>query len=283
MDLINKKVRHITFGEGVIKESKDKYVVVEFEEKTAEFVYPDAFEKFLKFFDVLLQNEVEEYIEEINKEKEEKRIADEEKHKIEQQKSVVLKENKSVIPRNNALSKRSITLERISNRPIVFFVFQGSTFDKEYEGGYIWAPIYSKSGSVPHHWERLLEVRKGDIIIHGCDGYIKAVSRACDKCYDCVQPLELENMWAREGRKVDCEYTYIKNQIKTSEFVDDIVRLSNYKYSPFDKDGNGNMGYLYEINPVLAKIFIKALVDKNKYLNDVEYIRCFINEENNFN
>ena len=90
---------------------------------------------------------------------------------------------------------------------MVFFVFQGNTFDKECKGGYIWAPVSDRAGNKPHHWERLLDVRQGDIILHGCDGYIKAVSVAKTACYDCNQPAELavEELWDREGRKVDCD------------------------------------------------------------------------------
>lgn len=95
---------------------------------------------------------------------------------------------------------------------MIFFVFQGNTFDKEFNGGYIWAPISNKAGNKFHHWEKLLDVRAGDIILHGCDGYIKAISIAKTSCFDCVQPEELvvEDLWDREGRKVECDYVKLK-------------------------------------------------------------------------
>ena len=100
-------------------------------------------------------------------------------------------------------------------------------------------------------------------------------------CFDCVQPEELvvEDLWDREGRKVECDYVKIENPIKTSDFKDDIIRFCQVKYSPFDKDGNGNMGYLFDINRELAKIFIRATVNKNNYLNSIDYINDFLNEE----
>ena len=60
--------------------------------------------------------------------------------------------------------------KRISGKRMIFFVFQGNTFDKEFNGGYIWAPISNKAGNKFHHWKKLLDVRAGDIILHGCDG-----------------------------------------------------------------------------------------------------------------
>ena len=60
---------------------------------------------------------------------------------------------------------------------------------------------------------------------------------------------------------------------------DDIISLSVAKYSPFDKDGNGNMGYLYEINCDLARIFVRESVKVNSHLLDSEVISDFLNEK----
>lgn len=82
-----------------------------------------------------------------------------------------------------------------------------------------------------------------------------------------------------ESKEAKFVYTGIKNPIKTIEFKDDIIRLCQVKYAPFDKDGNGNMGYLFDINRELAKIFIKASVKQNKYLADIDYIVELLSEE----
>ena len=107
-----------------------------------------------------------------------------------------------------------------------------------------------------HHWDRLLDVREGDIIFHGCDACVQAISTARGECYECHQPEELrsEDLWEPDGRRVDCDYILIDNPIKTALVRDDILRLCNVKYAPFDRDGNGNMGYLYELPRELAKL-----------------------------
>ena len=277
MDLLNLKVRHKVFGSGIVTDVNGEYLTVQFESKEAKFVYPDAFENFLIAEDDAVQTFI---LGEVNLKKQaaaEERQAAEAPRKAEAERRLAKKQT-ALLTKNKKINERP---KRIEGKRMVFFVFQGNTFNKEYNGGYIWAPVSDRAGNKPHHWERLLDVRQGDIILHGCDGYIKAISIAKTSCFDCSQPAELavEELWDREGRRVDCDYTGIKNPIKTIEFKDDIIRLCQVKYAPFDKDGNGNMGYLFDINRELAKIFIKASVKQNKYLADIDYIVELLSEE----
>ena len=39
------------------------------------------------------------------------------------------------------------------------------------------------------------------------------------------------------------------------------------------------MGYLFDINREITKIFIRATVNKNNYLNSIDYINDFLNED----
>lgn len=150
----------------------------------------------------------------------------------------------------------------------IFYVFQGKTFERECRGGYIWAPKTNKTGSSIHHWNRLREVREGDIILHGCGGKVVAISRAKGPCYDSLQPEELrtEKMWDKEGRRVDCEYYWARIPITTADYKDIIIKFSKEPYSPFNELGRGNMGYLYDINRELAHLFIAEIIKANKDL-----------------
>ena len=273
-ELLNTKVIHKMLGEGIITEAGDNYVSVKFASKVSRFIFPIAFEKFITAENSDIQDMI---IEEINRARNEEHKKQAEKEMVRQQERTRINAEKKA-----SANKKSVARpKRISGKRMIFFVFQGNTFDKEFNGGYIWAPISNKAGNKFHHWKKLLDVRAGDIILHGCDGYIKAISVAKTSCFDCVQPEELvvEDLWDREGRKVECDYVKIENPIKTSDFKDDIIRFCQVKYSPFDKDGNGNMGYLFDINRELAKIFIIATVNKNNYLNSIDYINDFLNEE----
>lgn len=280
--MVGVKVKHSVFGTGTITEYSNNYIIVEFPSKTCKFVYPDAFENFIKAEDESLQSSIINAIQAEKAAKEKKRIEEELVRKAEAERKAAQEaaQRAQIAKKHSFLPKPAARSQRVEGKRMVFFVFQGNTFDREYHGGYLWAPKENKTTTPPHHWTKLLDVRKGDIILHGCNGHVQAISVAKDSCYECQQPKELvvEDLWDLQGRKVDCDYTYIKNPIKTSDYVSDIVRLSRVKYSPFDKYGSGNMGYLFEINRGLARIFVRETIKQNPYLASVDYISTFIAE-----
>lgn len=285
MELIGLKVKHTVFGVGEIKACGGNCITVEFPAKTSKFIYPDAFEKFIKAEDAEVQSAIIKEINDTKAAAEQKRLAEEAARKAaEEHKAAEDAARRAEIVKKTAYKPKPVErAQREDGHRLTFFVFQGNTFERECNGGYLWAPITDKSGSRPHHWERMLDVRKGDIILHGCNAHVYAISVARGPCYDSQMPPELavEDMWDREGRRIDCDYIKIENPIKTSHYADDIIRLSKVKYSPFDKDGNGNTGYLYEINRELARIFVKASVDRNQYLGAVDYIDELLSENEN--
>ena len=72
---------------------------------------------------------------------------------------------------------------------------------------------------------------------------------------------------------VKCEYTKIQKPIKHLEYKEKIREYCGVKYAPFDKDGNGNMGYLFALSKELAKFFMEKSVLKNDYLLDLECVQ----------
>ena len=270
------------FGEGTIVELKGDIISIDFGGKVIKLSIENTIDK-MKFND----DETRELMQAVIKEKaaaEEKKRAEEEMaRKLEEErKAAEAAVKRAEIAKKHSYSpKPTVRSQREEGQRMTFFVFQGNTFDREYRGGYLWAPKENNSATPPHHWTRLLDVRKGDIILHGCNGYVQAISVAKDSCYECPRPKELEEeeLWDLHGRMVDCDYTYIEKPIKTSKYVSDIVRLSKVKYSPFDKYGSGNMGYLFEINRELARIFIEESVKNNPYLASIDYISDFISED----
>jgi len=273
MNLINQTIKHPTLGVGYVTEQNNKYIWIKFANKTSKFKYPDAFTKILKCEDPKTQETLEEESPTSKAIKEAQKLA-EKKYAAE---VAARKTTRQSLPfRKKAVIKQ----QRISGQRMTFYVFQGSTYDRESRSEYLWAPVSNKSGQTFHHWERMLDIQAGDIIFHGHNGYIKAVSMARNRCYACSQPEELrtEDLWDKEGRKVDCNYIPIKRPIKTSTLKEDILRLCNVKYAPFDSRGKGNMGYLYDLNRELAAIFLRESVKQNAYLEDVDYIRDLISE-----
>lgn len=285
MNLLNRKVRHIKYGLGTVIAQDDKYITIEFVSKTSKFAYqdPNLFLRFLHAEEPEVQMAIlQELTDKITRDEAAKHADAEVRHHRavgEQNFVEVAEKNRESFNKKSSVKQQ----ERIPGKRMTFYVFQGDTFDRESRGGYIWAPITNKNGNKFHHWERLLDVHPGDIILHGCDGFVQAVSTARAECYPCRQPEELrsENLWDQEGRRIDCDYVVIKKPIKTSLFVDDILRLCNKKYAPFDKYGNGNLGYLYEIDRELARIFLRATVKYNDDMKNVAYIRELLDEEKN--
>ncbi|MDO4710563.1 MAG: hypothetical protein Q4A75_01200 [Peptostreptococcaceae bacterium] len=277
MELLKLKVRHNDFGLGEIIEVNGRYVTIQFTSKLSRFVFPDSFEKYIVAEDEEVQSDIDLEINKRKKLKSQKTHEEKSYTQFQQNiKSVKKEEGENLLEK-----KFETTSHQSKERRSVFFVFQGRTFDKEFKGGYLWAPISNKSGKKIHHWERMMTVSAGDIILHGSEGYIKAVSVAKGMYYNCDQPSELatENMWEKDGRKIDCDYMGLMKLIKTSDFKDEIIKYSKAKYSPFNKEGAGNMGYLYELNIELAEIFLKAIIKENPYIAQFDYIKNFYKED----
>ena len=265
MKLVGLEVVNKAFGRGVITKIIDKRTIkVKFETGEKDFGYKDAFGKFLFVEDEDMQADIEEYI---NSGKDKPNTSS-----IKAKKSDA---NIERIPGSIKAKKSDVNIERIPGKRMIFWIFQGETFDKQCRGGYIWSP---SDGC--HHHERLNCVKKGDVILHGCDKEVVAISFANEDCRRCSKPKELDaTKWQEDGLKVDCTYTEIKNPIAFTSYVDDIIRLTAGKlYQPFNKNGGGNQGYFYEIDLDLAKIFIRESVKYNGYLAEIDYIKEILSE-----
>lgn len=268
MSLIGIEVYHREWKAGKIIAHEGRIVTVKFAERDIRFDLRNAIGIHIQATDPVVHAAILQEIKDAEAAKVAQQKAAEEAKHVAIQKQITAAAAKKPSGKAVSTPKAVATQVRIAGKPMTFYVFQGSTFEQEYQGGYLWAPVTNKAGDTFHHWERLLDVRPGDVILHGYNGNIQAVSIARAACYDCVQPKELqtEDAWDLEGRKLDCEYIMLNNPIKTANYIPDIIRLCNTKYSPFNKYGTGNMGYLYEIHREMAKIFLNAAVSDNPYL-----------------
>lgn len=280
VNLINKKVKHTgALGIGIVTEQDDKYITVQFANKVIKFVYPAAFEKFLTAVD---QSEADAIKAEIDALKEAEQIAKDmenaKKTIEEQKKNEELKRQASFGKKVNS-SKAYIPVKRVAGQPLTYLVFQGDTYNEERTGQFIWAPKYTKDGKTMHHWDRLMDVREGDVIFHCSDGYIQAVSRVKASFEESARPDHTTGDWTnweKAGRRVDCDYHVLRKPLKHGAYKDTILEYCNVKYSPFDKYGNGKMGYLFELNKNLAAFFIQKIAEKNPEVMDIEYLQFIL-------
>lgn len=81
MELIGLKVKHNVFGVGTITEKVGNYITVEFVAKTTKFVYPDAFETFIKAENLSVQQAIVDEINEAKVAAEQQRQSEETVHK----------------------------------------------------------------------------------------------------------------------------------------------------------------------------------------------------------
>lgn len=273
MNLLNQMVKSKIFGLGTVVQQGDTNITVKFADKERKFPYPEAFRKFLTAEDVDIQQmllaeiaEADVALEEERKRKAKARQAAEQARADELARKAGLSHSASRKP----VRRRG----RADGQQLTFLVFQGSMFDKQCEGGYIWMQKYNRSGDICHPWERMAEIHKGDVILHCVEGCVKAISVAEGACMDAASPEELrEKSLDLEGRMVKCSYTKIQKPIKYADYKDAIIKYCNVKYAPFDKDGNGNTGYLYELNRTLAKFFVEKSVVDNGYLLELACVR----------
>jgi hypothetical protein len=277
MDILNISVKHKTLGTGkVIEFDGTSYLTAQFASKTTKFQFPEVFERFLTAEDDNVQAHI---LAEIQSKKDAEESAKQSAAEVaafsakQAQEAAAAKK-----PSGGPQAKKYVPIARKEGQHLTYLVFQGNTFDDECKGQFIWAPKYTKGGGTCHHWDRLMDVREGDVILHCADGYIKAVSRAKGPYHEYPRPnMEgAEELWEKDGRMIDCDYTVIPKPIKTSVYKEDILQFCQVKYAPFDKDGNGNMGYLFDIAPGLASTFLKASAKSNKVVADLDYIQWLI-------
>lgn len=280
-NLLNKKVRHFgRYGVGTVIEQNDTSITVEFSEKTCKFQYPAAFEKFLTAEDKNIADDIDKELIALKEAEEAAKVekaaskAAEEKAKLEE-----LKAKASVSGKKTSVDKVYKPVQRTEGKALTYLVFQGDTYDEEKRGEFIWAPKYSKDGRTMHYWDRLMDVRKGDVIFHCSNGFIQAISRAKGCCKECSRPGQNTGEWLNwenDGRKVECDYYVLKVPLKHGDYKDKILEYCNVKYAPFDKDGNGNMGYLYDLNQDLAAFFIQEIAKENPEVLEYDFLKFLL-------
>lgn len=85
MNLLNLKVKHKVFGNGVVTGISDNLLTIQFASKVSNFVYPDAFETFIVAEDTSVQSEILSEIENNKRAVRKQRLAEETARKAEKE------------------------------------------------------------------------------------------------------------------------------------------------------------------------------------------------------
>lgn len=147
-----------------------------------------------------------------------------------------------------------------------YLVFQGKTFFTEVYHGIIWAPKQNSMEQAFHHWTRLKDLKVGDKIFHSVNGKIEAMSTVTKEATSSPFPEKQfdDTRYDGEGWKVCCSYVRFHKPLDLTFYRDKTKDLGQYKYSPFNKTGCGNQGYLYPLCDQLADLFENELNKFNK-------------------
>lgn len=275
--MVGQVVIHGVFGKGTVISIRtsggNSYIDIEFAVGVKSFPYPDAFAKHLRMEDPEKQTEVETEIQRIADEKrrlieeelERQRKAAEERERLRREAEEREREERER-RRNDRREHDEPSFERTTDGRMCFIVFQNTSFDVQAKGNYLWAPL-SDTRWTPF-WERMTQVRKGDIIFHSRGGEIQAVSVAQGSCYAQIVPSDpvYDEYKGRMGRKIDSAYSMISNTIRTSDYRTQIMTIypaGRHYDPPFDKNGDGRQGYLFELDDTLANTFLNDIMMRN--------------------
>ncbi|MFA5037267.1 MAG: DUF3883 domain-containing protein [Candidatus Izemoplasmatales bacterium] len=162
-----------------------------------------------------------------------------------------------------------------------FVVFQNQTFKEEREAGILWAPTADKNGKNPKfYWESMTECKIGDVVFSVVNNIVISRGIVVEKAVISDNPF-YNDRWEREGWLVKLDYFFSINQIKVTDYIEQIAPMLPDKYSPFVKtSGRGNQGYLYAISNefgayldnLVGEVFVDYEVKDLYELNDTETI-----------
>jgi hypothetical protein len=99
------------------------------------------------------------------------------------------------------------------------------------------------------------------VIFSFVGGRIVAVSVAKAAASDSPRPQGLgEGLWQSEGRRVEVEYRDPDRPLPIADVVEELRALLPEKYSPLNRFGTGNQGYLFAV-PAQAGRFLSDRID----------------------
>lgn len=139
-----------------------------------------------------------------------------------------------------------------------WWVNQNQTFNHEFHGGYLWSPKRKTNGARNPFYESMREVSPGDLILSFKDTNIVAIGIARTHCYEAPKPLEFGTVgayWDMKGWRVDVHYIPLSNQIRPKDHMNVIRHVLPDKYSPLQRNGDGNQSvYLTGVPTELMQV-----------------------------
>lgn len=299
MDLMGQAVTHKAFGDGVITGQDDRHVTAEFADGvTKQFAYPTVFGQFMTLADVELQAAVEKLAaaaaplrpttqQEVLRKVEErarttarpasvataapkpaaKAVGTRPGGKAAGMSAKPAKRTFRTTTRASQVVTGSVAVTRPAGRAAAYLAYQGPLLESQADGGYLWAPLATADGQRVPSWDRLEELRPGDVVLHEEAGMVRAVSRVMALWYK-TSDLTAARHYGRPGcmgRHVDCTYVRLENPVPVAGLRDEVVG-----------DDATEDGFLYRLDEELAQTLLDEAAGTNPELGRQAFVRRFL-------
>jgi putative restriction endonuclease len=144
-----------------------------------------------------------------------------------------------------------------------WWVNHKQTRDHEVRGGYLWSPMRNADGRRNQTYENMRLVKPGDVVFSYAHGRIGAIGQVVEGVTVSPKPIEFGNVggyWSDEGWLVSVYFSPAPKPLRPKDHIEAIAPMLPVRYSPIQKNGDGNQGcYLAGISDALGHVLLALL------------------------
>lgn len=145
-----------------------------------------------------------------------------------------------------------------------WWVNHKQTRDHEVRGGYLWSPMRNADGRFNQTYQNMTLARPGDTVFSYAKGRIGAIGTVTEAASASPKPTEfgkIGDYWSDEGWLVGVYFVTTPKPLHPKAHIEAIGPMLPAKYSPIQRNGDGNQGcYLAGISDALGHLLL-ALLD----------------------
>ena len=147
--------------------------------------------------------------------------------------------------RATVAQRKALALYRQDFRP-AWWVNQGATYAEERKGHYVWAPQKTKGGFPVKHHTDVLQMKRGDTVLHYANGALRAIGLVTKSGHAAERPSSLPTeVWQNEGFRANVRYFDLADPIQLTEIP---VTAREDENTAFTSSGSVKQGYLYGLS-----------------------------------
>lgn len=143
-----------------------------------------------------------------------------------------------------------------------WWICQGTMFDAERRGGYVFAPLESADGKVLQHHANLALMTPGQVLLHYSRGALRAIGEVIEAPVETTRPdvMPGEDAGTR-GNLVRVRYKDLSSPIELEEIPE---QWRTNGEAPFTKKGKVKQGYAFTVSPGFLSQLKTTFADRFK-------------------